>query len=343
MVRLLLPSIAMALAAPPSGPAKHTMKKLVAFDLDDTLLNPEHRLTQPTLDKLRELDGLGVSIVFATGRSAPAVYEHVAALGILNTLPCVLYNGAVCYAFPQPCDSAKDAAARKEELFSLGIDLADAAAVCAFAAERDLLVQYYVGDHIYVRPTCDEHRDLVRRYHELTGASHTTVDEYPLTESPAKMLLMTDDPDGVLAIVREAQASGALPSGLASIRGSPPFFVEMLGTGVYKGSGLAKLCERRGIAMDDVIAFGRARRPFRASASAAPQDNHAGDGENDVEFVRDAGLGVAMKNGRDAVKSVAGRVTARTNAEDGVAHELSMLQAEGVLPSTATWYDDTTS
>ena len=69
MVRLhaLLPSIAMALAAP----AKHTMKKLVAFDLDGTLLNPEHRLTRPTLDKLRELDGLGVSIVFATGRSAP--------------------------------------------------------------------------------------------------------------------------------------------------------------------------------------------------------------------------------------------------------------------------------
>ena len=262
MVRLLLPSIAMALAAPPSGPAKHTLKKLVAFDLDGTLLNPEHRLTQPTLDKLRELDGLGVSIVFATGRSAPAVYEHVAALGIQSTLPCVLYNGAVCYAFPQPCDSAKDAAARKEELFSLGIDLADAAAVCAFAAERDLLVQYYVGDHIYVRPTCDEHRDLVRRYHELTGASHTTVDEYPLTESPAKMLLMTDDPDGVLAVVREAQASGALPEGLSSIRGSPPFFVEMLGTGVYKGSGLAKLCERRGVAMTDVVAFGRARRPL---------------------------------------------------------------------------------
>ena len=310
MVRLhaLLPSIAMALAAP----AKHTMKKLVAFDLAGTLLNPEHRLTQPTLDKLRELDGLGVSIVFATGRSAPAVYEHVAALGIQTTLPCVLYNGAVCYAFPQPCADAAEASARKEELFSLGIDLADAAAVCAFAAERDLLVQYYVGDHIYVRPTCDEHRDLVRRYHELTGASHTTVDEYPLTESPAKMLLMTDDPDGVLAVVREAQASGALPEGLSSIRGSPPFFVEMLGTGVYKGSGLAKLCERRGVAMADVVAFG--------------------DGENDVEFVRDAGLGVAMKNGRDAVKQLAKRVTSLTNAEAGVAPELSMLQAEGVLP-----------
>ena len=65
---------------------------------------------------------------------------------------------------------------------------------------------------------------------------------------------------------------------------------------------------------------------------AAPQDNHAGDGENDVEFVRDAGLGVAMKNGRDAVKQVAKRVTSLTNAEDGVAYELGILQAEGVLP-----------
>ena len=39
-----------------------------------------------------------------------------------------------------------------------------------------------------------------------------------------------------------------------------------------------------------------------------------------------------MKNGRDAVKQLAKRVTSLTNAEDGVAHELSMLQAEGVLP-----------
>lgn len=310
MVRLhaWLPSIAMALAAP----AKHTLKKMVAFDMDGTLLNPEHRLTQPTLNKLRELDDLGVSIVFATGRSAPAAYEHVAALGIKNTLPCVLYNGAVCYAFPQPCTDAADAAARKEELFSSGIDISEAATVCAFAAAHNLLVQYYVGDHIYVRPTCDEHRDFVRRYHELTGASHTTIDEYPLTESPAKMLLMTDDPDGVLAVVREAQASGALTSGLASIRGSPPFFVELLATGVDKGSGLARLCAARGVALDDVVAFG--------------------DGENDIEFLRDAGLGVAMLNGRDAVKQVAKRVTARTNAEDGVAHELAALQAEGGLP-----------
>ncbi|KAH8052276.1 phosphatase [Aureococcus anophagefferens] len=113
------------------------------------------------------------------------------------------------------------------------------------------------------------------------------------------MLLMTDDPDAVLAKVLAAQASGALPAALTPIRGSPPFFVELLRGDVCKGNGLKRLCELRGIDAADAVAFG--------------------DGENDVEFVSFAGVGIAMKNGRDAVKAVADRVTSSTNGEDGVA------------------------
>ena len=315
---LLMAAIASALAGPPSK------VKLVAFDLDGTLLNTDHQLSAVTLGKLRELHALGVPLAFATGRSGPAVYEHVAALRLEGgPLPCVCYNGGVCFEFPQPCADGADARDRKTILFASPIPLDDAAAVVAYAAAEGLLVQYYVGDDIFVSPRSDAHLDLVRRYGELTGATHAHVDAYPSDLEPAKMLLMTDDPDAVLAKVLAAQASGALPAALTPIRGSPPFFVELLRGDVCKGNGLKRLCELRGIDAADTVAFG--------------------DGENDVEFVHDAGLGVAMKNGRDAVKSVAGRVTTRTNAEDGVAHELSMLQAEGVLPSTATWYDDTTS
>lgn len=314
------------------------MKRMVAFDLDGTLLNPQHALSAATLAKVRELHALGVRVAFATGRSAPAVYEHVAALGLTGTLPCVLYNGAVCLSFPQPCATAAEAAAKKETLFEASIPLDDAKAVCAFAEKRGILVQraaarlfwrwaaaanatrrerarrYYCGDHIYVKTKTDAHRDFVRRYQELTGATHTTVNEYPFDLTPAKMLLMTDSPDDVLAEVRQAQADGEVPAGLSTIRGSPPFFVEILRGDVCKGSGLSKLCDHLGISLaDDVVAFG--------------------DGENDLEFVRDASLGVAMANGRDAVKAVADRVTAKTNAEDGVAHEIAFLQAEGILPS----------
>ena len=88
--------------------------------------------------------------------------------------------------------------------------------------------------------------------------------------------------------------------------------MELLRGDVCKGMGLKALCERRGISVDDVVAFG--------------------DGENDIEFIQFAGVGIAMKNGRDAVKRVADRITDKTNGEDGVAAMLTVLQAEGVLP-----------
>mmetsp|Transcript_27107 Transcript_27107/g.81292 ORF Transcript_27107/g.81292 Transcript_27107/m.81292 type:complete len:310 (+) Transcript_27107:205-1134(+) len=296
-----------------SAAARPRPVKLVAFDLDGTLLNPSHRLSDGTLAKLRELHGLGVPLAFATGRSAPAVYEHVAALKLPGgELPTICYNGAMCFTFPQPCADAADANARKTEHFSQAIPADDARIVVDWAAARGILAQFYVGDEIYVVPKTDAHADFVRRYHELTGASHAAVESYPALE-PAKILLMTDEPDEVLAAVRAAQASGELPADLATCRGSPPFFVEILRGDVCKGAGLAKLCALRGVDMEDVIAFG--------------------DGENDVEFIRDAGLGVAMLNGRDAVKAVAKRVTGCTNAEDGVAQTLGELQAEGVLPA----------
>ncbi|KAH8086041.1 phosphatase [Aureococcus anophagefferens] len=257
-LNLLMAAIASALAGPPSK------VKLVAFDLDGTLLNTDHQLSAVTLGKLRELHALGA-----------------------GPLPCVCYNGGVCFEFPQPCADGADARDRKTILFASPIPLDDAAAVVAYAAAKGLLVQYYVGDDIFVSPRSDAHLDLVRRYGELTGATHAHVDAYPSDLEPAKMLLMTDDPDAVLAKVVAAQASGALPAALTPIRGSPPFFVELLRGDVCKGNGLKRLCELRGIDAADAVAFG--------------------DGENDVEFVSFAGVGIAMKNGRDAVKAVADR------------------------------------
>ena len=300
-----------AMSSALAGPARF---KLVLFDLDGTLLNAEHRLSAPTLRKLRELDSLGVPLAFATGRSGPAVYEHVAALGLAaGALPCVCYNGGACFEFPQPCADAADARDRKTVLFSSPVPVADAARVVAYAEAAGLLVQYYVGDEIYVAPRTDADADLVRRYRELTGATHAHVEAYPLHLEPAKLLLMTDDPDAVLAAVRAAQASGGLPPALTAIRGSPPFFVELLRGDVCKGSGFARLCALRGIAPTEAVAFG--------------------DGENDVEFLSYAGLSYAMKNARDAAKAAADRITTKTNGEDGVALALAELQAEGLLPS----------
>jgi len=66
--------------------------------------------------------------------------------------------------------------------------------VVCLDARRGTTRRFYVGDEIYVVPKTDAHEDFVRRYYELTGASHAAVESYPALE-PAKILLMTDEPD----------------------------------------------------------------------------------------------------------------------------------------------------
>ena len=79
------------------------------------------------------------------------------------------------------------------------------------------------------------------------------------------------------------------------IRGTPPFFVEVLSATVHKGHGLLQLCESLSIPLEEVIAFG--------------------DGDNDLEFVQMAGWGVAMKNARDILKGVADEIAEWSNDE----------------------------
>ena len=60
----------------------------------------------------------------------------------------------------------------------------------------------------------------------------------------------------------------------------------------------------------------------------------AGDGDNDIEFLQRAGLGIAMRNGTETIKRCAKRTSACSNVECGVAVELLSIFAH-LLPSAA--------
>eukprot|EP00667_Euglena_gracilis_P004131 EG_transcript_4145 len=276
----------------------------IAVDLDGTLLNEDHKVSEATRATLQALSRRGLRVILATGRSLPACHEHVRALALDVPLPVVCYNGA-CGVVYHPGRE------EPEVLFEVPVPRPQREALLQLAEELGVLAQYYHGDHIYVRCRSEQHHNLIHRYRTLSGVGHTQVASYEevLALPPCKVLLMTDDPDAVVAAGRRRFADGSL----TVVRGTPPFFVEFLHPAVCKGVGFARMCEALGQPLQEVVAFG--------------------DGDNDVEMLQMAGRGFAMRNARHEVRSQMEHVTEFPNTEDGVVKELLKLQQNGLLRS----------
>ena len=290
--------------------------RLVALDMDGTVLNKEHTLSDASLERLRTLSARGIIIALCSGRSNVAIEAHAAHLSLDRPLPVVAFNGA-CGLLAEAPGYTKGAS----ELFTTPVPSDAVSKVLEVCDKAGLLVQYYVGDDIIVHCKTDEHMELTKRYAALTGVpAHVYCESYEeglARGAPYKLLVMGDTVDANLELLQNE-----LPDGIAKlVRGSPPFFVEVLHPDVDKGEGLKRMAEALGVPMSEVVAFG--------------------DGDNDIEFVQAAGLGVAMANARPTLKAVADRITQKTNDEDGVAYELEELERSGQLqlPAPRAVYD----
>jgi Cof subfamily protein (haloacid dehalogenase superfamily) len=243
--------------------------KLVASDLDGTLVRSDRSLSEHTIAVLNELP---VPLVIVTGRPIrwlAEVYQPLRHAPI-----AVVANGAAIY------DPDRD-----ELLHSAPLSAADLAHACAvlreaipdvaFAVEvdggRSILREraYRVGDW--------EGRRFPPREGELAD----------LVAQPAVKLLVRAgdrDSDEFTALV-SATLAGLVEATHSSVSG----LVEISAAGVTKASGLAWVAARLGVEADDVVAFG--------------------DMPNDVPMLAWAGRGVAMANAHPAVKEIADEVT----------------------------------
>lgn len=182
----------------------------------------------------------------------------------------------------------------------------------ALARKMNCVVNYYIDHDIYAQPITDSHYKATKGYSVLTGVTYSyctdAYEEAMKRGLPSKLLILCEEKDIDLTY---NQVCDELGDNATVIRGSPPFFVEILQKDICKGKGLEKMCAKLGVGLDQCISFG--------------------DGDNDIEFLQAAGLGIAMKNGRDSVKAIADKVTEWSNVEDGVIRTLKVMEAEGLL------------
>jgi Cof subfamily protein (haloacid dehalogenase superfamily) len=256
--------------------------RLVATDIDGTLIHHDGTLSARTVDVLMSLP---VPAVLVTGRPLRwlrQIYDQMP-----EPLPAVCANGALVY------DPATDEVLRADPLsVELLVDvtkrLREAVPDIALAVEVDDGRSFWYEQAWPVRWTGEHH--LVRLL--------STPEE--LTSAPAVKLLArsaSSAPDEFYELV-----SRTLGETAETTHSSSSALVEISAAGVTKASGLAWLCEREGIAPEQVLAFG--------------------DMPNDLPLLTWAGHAVAMANAHPAVREVADEVTL-SNDEDGVADYLS--------------------
>lgn len=266
------------------------MVRLIATDLDGTLLGPGAELHPRTAAALERAAAAGVHVVAATGRAWRSAREVLAPTDVIRHAVCS--NGALHY------DRVADGVVRIDPVERSALALAAAAAIDAVPSAG---LGWELADGTF---GWDE-RFLAHnpRLAELRG--HERTEPLPVEAPPADVLkLMVSCPDlgeddlfhrllPAMPDTVEATASGIS-------------FVEITGQGVHKAKALAAVCADLGVDAADVVAFG--------------------DNRNDLAMLAWAGTGYAMANANPALAEVAD-AEAPHHAEHGVAQVIDTLLA----------------
>jgi len=270
--------------------------KLLALDVDGTLLTSRATVSPGTLSALDRARAHGMAVTLATGRRLATAWPLADQLGI--ALPLILQGGAqivdagtatVLYSNPLPsarvADLVRIAVAESVQPI-LYEDRAVAQHLLTGPAARDSAP---TATYIAARP------ELVRRlsYEDLAATDEalqlTVIDALPIVRR-------------VAARLRVAHCR-TLVSYSATLNA---YFLEVFHETCSKGAALRHLASSLGIALSLVVAVG---------------DNY-----NDEEMLRAAGLGVAMANAEPEIRAVADMVVP-SNDEDGIAMLIDELVA----------------
>jgi hypothetical protein len=275
--------------------------RIVALDLDGTLLNSEGAISPEDVAALRMLHERGVVICLASGRMTAAIRPTFEVIGVDG--PVIAYNGAM----------VRDSLARGEALIlEIPLPARYGDYLIDYAEREHYHLNYYHQDLLYARddPSLRRFADI---YANQTGSIFDFVPSLQRFKGcePTKIILITDptvpgQPNprhrDELYDVFEAKWDGEV-----SLFKTNPEYLEFLNRDVDKGVGLEALARYYNAPRGQVMAFG--------------------DGENDAPMLAWAGVGVAVSNAKPKVKSVADVVLPYSNDESPIARAVEELVA----------------
>ena len=261
------------------------MIKLIAIDLDGTLLKDDKTISDKNRETLMKAKEQGIKVVLCTGRPLNSVVGHLETLNLLDEGDyAVTFNGGLI----QRNDTGE---VISKELMSYD----DVVTLYELTQELDLPLDIVAGSEVLtVQPQPETCQSLYHTLNPLLTYKDIPLEEVSKEGSYNKMVCAVPSE----AIEEKMPLIPACYHERYNIVRSGEFIFEFLPKTVSKGFGLKRLGEILDIKPEEMMALG--------------------DEENDLSMIEFVGLGVAMENGSDVVKNSAQHITV-TNEEDGVA------------------------
>lgn len=260
------------------------MYKLLALDLDGTLVNSQKEITPHTQNILAEIQQKGIKIVLASGRPPEGILPLANLLCLDRYAGYIMaFNGGLiidCQTGNHLCENYLN-----PSFYPLLYEKCH---------RQGFAILTYLDGHIVSE-------DINNKYVQYNAMRN----RMPLLQLDSLLQQITF-PEPKWLVVGEANELSELEKELQtlfhnelSIYRSEPFFLEILPSGIEKANGIKFIADKLNIQAKEVLA--------------------CGDSYNDINMLRYAGLGIAMANANKDVKAAADYITC-SNDEDGVAY-----------------------
>lgn len=260
--------------------------KLVAIDLDDTLLNSGLQISAQSIEAIKQVQEKGIIVTLATGRMFVSALPYARQLETERDIPIITYQGALVKA----SNSGK-------VLYYRPLPMDKAIEIMKYFKKSKVHYQAYFNDQLCMESLTEEGLD----YSCLAGVKPVIVknliDEAARQET-CKILAVIENEK--LLLDMELELRGIYTRDLYITR-SKPYYLEIMDPQANKGDALRVIAEHYNIDRKEVLAIG--------------------DSYNDMAMIEWAGIGVAMGNARKSVMETADYITS-SNEEEGVAEAL---------------------
>lgn len=258
------------------------MYKLIAIDMDGTLLREDKTISDKTREAVMTARKKGVKIVLATGRPIEGITDYLTYLGLNSDDDyAVTFNGAVVQSVKKRIIS---------ETLMTGAELRE-----LYSLSRKLNVHIHAFSHEgCITPENSKYTQTEAFYNRIS--INTVSFDAMADDAEIIKVMLVDEPEILDAAICKIPAEYY---DKYTVVKSAPYFLEFLNKDANKGAGVKLLAKSLNIKQDEIICIG--------------------DAGNDLHMIKYAGMGVAMDNAFPEIKAAADYIT-YSNEEDGVAH-----------------------